>query len=380
MDIKKDIRKEDIFEINRMKKIELKRKRIKGKRELSMLYTPGISDVCIEIKKNNLLVDKYTSKRNLVAIVTDGSRILGLGNIGKFAGIPVIESKALLYKRFGDVDAIPISLATQDKEEIISIIKAISPSFGAINLEDVESPKALQIERELSETLDIPIFHDDQQGTAIITLAGLINATKILKKDKNAKICVAGCGSAGVGITRLLLAYGFKNIIVCDSKGIIHRGRNDLNEFKREIVTQTNPENFIGNLADALKEADIFIGVSGVGNLIKKEDIRQMNEKSIVFALTNPVPEINPNELKEIDNVEIIATGRSDFLNQINNAVVFPGFMKFLLKNRVRRITLKMEVLAAETVASTVKNINKKKIVPSVFSNVTKNLANMKFI
>ncbi len=370
--------KEKILEINLMRKIELKTKRIKSKKELAMLYTPGIADVCLEIKKNETMVDKYTSKRNLIAIITDGSRILGLGNIGKYAGIPVMESKALIYKKFGDVDAIPISLATQNKEEIITIVKGISPSFGGINMEDIENPKALEIYEELSKTLDIPVFHDDQQGTAIITLAGLINGLKILKKDKNVKICIAGCGSAGIGITKLLLAYGFKNIIVSDSKEAIHKERTDLNKFKEEIAKQTNKENFRGNLHDALKGADVFIGVSGVGNLIKKEDIKQMNKQAIVFALTNPAPEIMPNEINDMDNVKIIATGRSDFPNQINNAVVFPGFMKFLLKNKIRKITLDLKILAAETIANSVKNINKKNIVPSVFSDVAKNLANMK--
>ncbi len=370
--------KEKIFEINLMRKIELKPKRIKSKKELSMLYTPGIADVCLEIKKNETLVDKYTSKRNLIAIITDGSRILGLGNIGKYAGIPVIESKSLIYKKFGDVDAIPISLATQNKEEIITIVKGISPSFGGINLEDIENPKALEIHEQLSNELDIPVFHDDQQGTAFITLAGLINSLKIVKKDKNVKICIAGCGSAGIGITKLLLAYGFKNIIVSDSKGTIHRGITYLNKFKEEIAQQTNKENFWGNLQGALKGADVFIGVSGVGNLIKKEDIKQMNKDAIVFALTNPTPEIMPNEINDLNNVKIIATGRSDFPNQINNAIVFPGFMKFLLKNKIIKITLDMEILAAETIANSVKNINKNKIVPGVFSDVAKNLANMK--
>ncbi|PKP58580.1 MAG: NAD-dependent malic enzyme, partial [Candidatus Altiarchaeales archaeon HGW-Altiarchaeales-1] len=343
--------KEEIFETNLMRKIELKRKNLKSKRDLAMLYTPGIADVCLEIKKNETLVDKYTSKRNLIAIVTDGSRILGLGNIGKYAGIPVMESKSLIYKQFGDVDAIPISLATQNKAEIINVIKAISPSFGGINLEDIESPKALEIYEELIKTSDIPVFHDDQQGTAIITLAGLINALKILKKDRNVKICIAGCGSAGIGITKLLLAYGFKNIIVTDSKGAIHNGRTDLNKFKEEIAMQTNKGNLRGNLKECLSGADVFIGVSGVGNLIKKEDIKQMNKQAIVFALTNPIPEIFPDEIKNLDNVGIIATGRSDFPNQINNAVVFPGFMKFLLKNRIRKITPDMEISAAETIA-----------------------------
>jgi len=370
--------KEEILEINRIRKIELKRKNLKSKKELSMIYTPGIAEVCLEIKKDNSLVYEYTSKRNLVAIITDGSRILGLGNIGKFAGIPVIESKSVIYKKFGDVDAIPISLATQNKEEIINIIKAISPSFGAINLEDIENPKALEIYEELSNELDIPVFHDDQHGTAIITLAGLINALKILKKEKDIKICIAGCGSAGIGITKLLLAYGFKNIIVYDSKGAIYKGRTDLNKFKEEIARETNPENFKGNLKDALNGADVFIGVGGIGNLIKKEDIKRMNKRSIVFALTNPVPEIMPDEIKDLDNVEIIATGRSDFPNQINNAVVFPGFMKFLLKNRIKNITLDLEILAAETIANSVKKIDKKHIVPGIFSNVAKNLANMK--
>lgn len=375
----KKILVKEILEANKIQKIDLKGAPIRSKRDLAIFYTPGVAEVCKQIVKKPQDVYKYTSKQNLVAIVTDGTRILGLGKIGPFAGMPVMEGKALLFKRFANITAIPICLATRDKEEIIKTIKAIEPSFGAINLEDIESPKCLEIEEELSKSLNIPVFHDDQYGTAIIALAGLINALKVVKKDKNVKICVNGCGAAGVGIIKLLLAYGFKNIVVADSKGIIYEGRSHLNPIKQRIAKHTNKNKEKGkHIRDALKGADVFIGVSGVPNSITKDDVKKMNKKAIVFALTNPQPDISFEDVKRCKNVAIYASGRSDLPNQINNVVVFPGFMKFLLKNHIKTTTTEMMIQAAEVIARCVKRPSKNKIVPSVFSDVTKKLAEMK--
>lgn len=370
---------EEILKANEIQKINLKGAPIRSKRDLATFYTPGVAEVCKQIVENQQDVYKYTSKQNLVAIVTDGTRILGLGKIGPFAGMPVMEGKALLFKRFADITAIPICLATRDKEEIIKTIKAIEPSFGAINLEDIESPKCLEIEEELSKSLNIPIFHDDQYGTAIIALAGLINGLKVVKKDKNVKICVNGCGAAGVGITKLLLAYGFKNIVVADSTGVIYEERSQLNEIKQKIAKQTNPNKEKGNhIRESLSGADVFIGVSGVSNSITAEDIKRMNKNAIVFALTNPQQDISFEDVKKCKNVAIYASGRSDLPNQINNVVVFPGFMKFLLKNHIKTVTKEMMIQAAEIIARSVKHPSKNEIVPSVFSDVTKKLIEMK--
>ncbi|PKM92033.1 MAG: NAD-dependent malic enzyme [Euryarchaeota archaeon HGW-Euryarchaeota-1] len=370
---------EEILKANSVQKINLKGVPIKNKRDLSVFYTPGVAEVCKQIVKNPEDVYKYTSKQNLVAIVTDGTRILGLGKIGPFAGMPVMEGKAVLFKKFADITAIPICLATKNKDEIIKTIKAIAPSFGAINLEDIESPKCLEIEKKLSETLYIPLFHDDQWGTAIITLAGLINALKVVKKDKNVKICINGCGAAGVGITKLLLDYGFKTIVVADSSGVIYDGMPNLNPFKQEIAERTNQNKEKGNtIKTALVGADVFIGVSGVANSITSNDVKKMNKNAIVFALTNPQADISFEDVKTCENVAIYASGRSDLPNQINNVVVFPGFMKFLLKNRIKTITPEMRILASETIAKYIKNPRKNKIVPSAFSDVAKQLTEMK--
>jgi len=373
------ISQKEILIKNSVQKINLKGVVIRNKRDLTIFYTPGIAEICKQIAKNPENVYKYTSKQNMVAIVTDGTRILGLGKIGPFAGMPVMESKALLFKKFADITAVPICLATTDKEEIIKTIKAIEPSFGAINLEDIESPKCLEIEEKLSVSLNIPIFHDDQYGTAIIVLAGLINGLKVTKKDKNAKICINGCGAAGVGIVKLLLAYGFKNIVVADSKGLIYNGRQNLNSIKQKIAQITNPNKEKGNhIKASLSGADIFIGVSGIPNSITPENIKKMGKNAIVFALTNPQPDISFEYIKNCKNVLIYASGRSDLPNQINNAVVFPGFMKFLLKNHIKNITTKMMIQAAETIAKCVKNPTKNKIVPSAFSNVAKKITEIK--
>lgn len=345
-------------------KIEIKSKKKLTKESLSVLYTPGVADVCKAIAKNKKLSFEYTIRKNTVAVVSDGSAVLGLGNIGPEAGLPVMEGKALLFKELGGVDAIPIVLATQDTEDIIRIVKALAPSFGGINLEDISAPRCFEIERRLKEELDIPVMHDDQHGTAIVVLAGLINALKVVKKDvKKVRIVISGAGAAGTAIMNLLINYGAKHVVVIDSTGIIYKERpTGMNDFKMEIAKITNPEKLQGTLQDALRGADVFIGVSAP-NLINHLDVATMNKDAIVFAMSNPTPEIMPEQALKGGAV-IVATGRSDYPNQINNVLAFPGIFRGALDTRTRKITETHKLKAAIAIASLVKKPNRGKIIP----------------
>ena len=338
---------------------------IKSTKILTLLYTPGVAEVSKEISKNKNSVYEYTSKWNSVAIVTDGSRLLGLGNVGPEAALPVMEGKSVLFKIFGGVDAIPICLKTQNAKEIIQTAKNISPTFGAINIEDIDSPKCFEIVESLEKMLDIPVFHDDKDGTAVVTLAALINAAKLVKKKiKNLKIVVGGAGAAGHGITKILYDYGLRNLIVVDSKGIIFRGRRNLDKYKKELSAITNKNNVEGNLEDALKGADVFIGVTGKGNLLNKSHVRKMSKRAIVFALSNPDPEILPKEAKK-GGARIIATGRSDFPNQVNNSLIFPGIFRGILDARARKINNEIMMRSALTLSKLVHGkLGKNNILP----------------
>lgn len=359
-------------------KIEIKSRYKLTKKSLPVIYTPGVAKISLAIAKSRKKVFDYTWKKNSVAIVSDGSAVLGLGNLGPEAALPVMEGKAALFKELGGVDAVPIVLATQNAEEIIKTVKYISPTFGGINLEDISAPRCFEIERRLIEELDIPVFHDDQHGTAIAVLAGLINALKITrKKIESAKIIISGAGAAGIAITELLFGYGAKKIIVFDSKGAIYQGRNiGGNGEKKKISQITNREKYKGSLGNALIGADIFIGVSAP-NLLKAGDIQKMNKDPIVFAMSNPVPEISYKEAK-YGGALIVATGRSDFPNQINNALVFPGIFRGALDTRTRFITDKIKIKTAEAIAGLVKMPKADKIVPEVLDRrVTKAVAGM---
>lgn len=345
-------------------KIEVKSKLKLTKDNLKVLYTPGVAEVSKAVAKNKKLALEYTFRKNSVAVVSDGSAVLGLGNLGALGALPVMEGKALLFKELGNVDAVPIVLDTQDTEEIIKIVKAIAPTFGGINLEDISAPRCFEIEERLKALLDIPVMHDDQHGTAIVTLAGIINALKVVKKDiKKVKIVVSGSGAAGVAITKLLLGYGAKNVLVVDSTGIIYKERvGGLNVSKMEIAKITNPENLKGTLHDALDGADIFIGVSAP-NLIGAQEVATMNEGAIVFAMSNPVPEIMPEEAIK-GGAAVVATGRSDYPNQLNNVLAFPGIFRGALDNGIKKITDKHKVAAAIALASLVKKPSRVKIIP----------------
>jgi len=345
-------------------KIEIKSKNKLTKENLPILYTPGVAEVSKAIAKNKKLAFDYTIRKNAVAVISDGSAVLGLGNLGPEGALPVMEGKALLFKELGGVDAIPIVLATQDTEEIIQIVKNIAPTFGGINLEDISAPRCFEIEERLKKELDIPVFHDDQHGTAIVVLAGLINALKVVGKDiGKIRIVISGVGAAGVAISKLLLKYGAKNIVMVDSKGIIFQGRKKgMNEIKIDLAKRTNPEKIRGGLKDALECADVFVGVSGP-NLLNQSDITTMNKDSIVFAMANPIPEIMPSEAKK-GGARIVASGRSDFPNQINNVLVFPGIFRGALDARVRNITEKHKIKAAKAIANLVKKPKSGKIIP----------------
>lgn len=339
---------------------------------LELIYTPGVAYVAKEVSTNKELTYDYTSKWNNVAIVCDGTRVLGLGNIGPEGAIPVMEGKSVLFKVLGGINAFPLCIDIKDKEEIIRFVKAIQPVFGAINIEDIESPKVLEIIERLRKDLQIPLFHDDQHGTAVITLAALINALRLLHKEMNAiKVVIAGAGSAGYGIFRILQEDGCKNIIVTDSRGSIYENRigdNGLgNSYKKEISMKTNPERQSGSLDDVLKGADVFIGVSGKGNILTKEMIQSMERDPIVFALSNPDPEILPSEAIEA-GAKIVATGRSDFVNQVNNAVVFPSVLRALLDLRIRTLSEDMLVAVATAIADIVDSTHLKDdyIIPKV--------------
>lgn len=342
--------------------------KVNSREDLSIAYTPGVAEPCKVIAQDKEAAYKYTIKSNTVAVVSDGSAVLGLGNIGAEAAMPVMEGKAVLFKEFGGVNAFPICLATQDTEEIIKTVVNIAPAFGGINLEDISAPRCFEIEERLKELLDIPVFHDDQHGTAIVVLAGIINALKVTgKKKEDCKVVVNGAGSAGVAITKLLLRYGFVNVIMCDKAGIISKDTPDLNWMQEEMSKQTNPNQETGSLADALKNADIFIGVSAPG-IVSAEMVASMNKDSILFAMANPVPEIMPDVAKAA-GARVVGTGRSDFPNQVNNVVAFPGIFKGALEGRATQITEEMKLAAAHAIAGLVpeKELNDENIMPEAF-------------
>ncbi len=339
---------------------------IRTKHDLSIAYTPGVAEVSTFLAQNKDRVGEYTSRGNTIAVVSDGSAVLGLGNIGPEGALPVMEGKCILFKHFGDVDAIPIVLSTTDPEEIIRTVQAIAPTFGGINLEDIAAPNCFYIERELKKSLDIPVFHDDQWGASVVVLAGLINALPLVKKTfKHVRIVVSGAGAAGWAIVKLLHRYGATDILVVDRSGIICRNREGDNKYKRELAELSNPHRIEGDLATACQAADVFIGVSS-GEILKPEMVATMNSDAIVFALANPVPEIMP-DLAKAAGATIIATGRSDFPNQINNALVFPGIFRGALDNKIKIIRKSMLVAAAENLAKLVKNPHPAKIIPSIF-------------
>ena len=327
--------------------------KVKSREDLALAYTPGVAEPCKAIAKDKELAYTYTMKANTIAVVSDGSAVLGLGNIGAEAAMPVMEGKAVLFKEFGGVNAVPICMDTQDTEEIIKTVTYLAPTFGGINLEDISAPRCFEIEQRLKETLDIPVFHDDQHGTAIVVLSATINALKIIGKDKaECKVIVNGAGSAGVAITKLLLSYGFKNIIMVDRTGAIASDRTGLNWSKQEMLELTNPNDEKGSLADVMKGADIFVGVSAP-NIVTQDMVRSMAKDPIIFAMSNPIPEIMPDEAKAA-GARIVGTGRSDFPNQINNVVAFPGIFKGALEGRAKQITEEMKLAAAEAIASLV--------------------------
>ena len=327
--------------------------KVKSREDLALAYTPGVAEPCKAIAEDKELAYTYTMKANTIAVVSDGSAVLGLGNIGAEAAMPVMEGKAVLFKEFGGVNAVPICLDTQDTEEIIKTVTYLAPTFGGINLEDISAPRCFEIEQRLKETLDIPVFHDDQHGTAIVVLSATINALKIIGKDKaECKVIVNGAGSAGVAITKLLLSYGFKNIIMVDRTGAIASDRTGLNWSKQEMLKLTNPNDEKGSLANVMKDADIFVGVSAP-NTVTQDMVRSMAKDPIIFAMSNPIPEIMPDEAKAA-GARIVGTGRSDFPNQINNVEAFPGIFKGALEGRAKQITEEMKLAAAEAIASLV--------------------------
>jgi malate dehydrogenase (oxaloacetate-decarboxylating) len=338
---------------------------VNNNEDLTIAYTPGVSYPCLEIEKDKDASYKYTRRSNLVGVITDGSAVLGLGNIGPLAAMPVMEGKCVLFKEFAGVDAFPICISDNDVDVLVNTIKLIEGSFGAINLEDISAPRCFEIEERLNEICDIPVFHDDQHGTAIAVLAALLNAMKVVRKDYNMKIIVNGAGAAGIAIANLIYDAGFKNIVICDRYGII-TSNNASNKYQMECAVKFN-RNKDGSLEDALVEADVFIGVSA-GNILTKEIVMSMNADSIIFALANPIPEIMPEVAKEA-NVKVIATGRSDYPNQINNLLVFPGIIKGALKARINKITTKMQLEVAKGIANCIKEneLNSENIIPSVF-------------
>ncbi len=331
--------------------------------DLSMAYTPGVAEVCKEIGKDVTLAREYTMKRNTVAVVTDGTAILGLGDLGPEASLPVMEGKAVLFKEFGGVDAVPICLNTKDIDEIVETVKRIAPTFGGINLEDISAPRCFEILKRCQEELDIPVLHDDQQGTAVVVLAGLINALKITGKNKEeVRTVVSGVGSAGVAVTKLMMSYGFKHFVMVDSKGIIFDGRDSLNKAKQELAQITNVEKLSGDISEALKNADIFIGLSMAG-LVTEDMVKSMNSDAIIFAMANPEPEIMP-DLAHKAGATVVATGRSDFPNQVNNVLAFPGIFRGVLDANLKEITNDMLIKSAEALASHIPDPDKEHILP----------------
>ena len=342
---------------------------VKSREDLSLAYTPGVAEPCKVIAQDKEAAYKYTMKANTVAVVSDGSAVLGLGNIGPYAAMPVMEGKAVLFKEFGGVNAVPICLDTQDTEEIIKAVTYLAPGFGGINLEDISAPRCFEIEERLKEILDIPVFHDDQHGTAIVVLAGIINALKVVgKKKEDCRIVVNGAGSAGVAITRLLLTYGFPHITMCDKVGIVSKKTEGLNWMQQKMTELTNLEQQTGTLADAMKGADIFVGVSAPG-IVTPEMVASMNRDAILFAMANPVPEIMP-DIAKAAGAKVVGTGRSDFPNQVNNVVAFPGIFKGALEGRAAKITEEMKLAAANAIASLVpdEELNEDNIMPEAFN------------
>ena len=341
---------------------------VNSREDLAIAYTPGVAEPCKVIAKDPEAAYTYTMKSNTVAVVSDGSAVLGLGNIGALAAMPVMEGKAVLFKEFGGVNAVPICLDTQDTEEIIKTVVNIAPAFGGINLEDISAPRCFEIEERLKELLDIPVFHDDQHGTAFVVLAGIINAMKVTGKDKeSSKVVVNGAGSAGVAITKLLLTYGFKHVTMCDINGILGKDSKDLNWMQEKMVEVTNLEQKTGKLADALKGADIFVGVSAP-NIVTPEMVASMNKDAILFAMANPVPEIMP-DIAKAAGAKVVGTGRSDFPNQVNNVVAFPGIFKGALEGRATAITEDMKLATAKAIAGLVpdEELNENNILPEAF-------------
>ncbi len=342
--------------------------KIASREDLALAYTPGVAEPCKVIAQDKEEAYHYTMKANTIAVVSDGSAVLGLGNIGPYAGMPVMEGKAVLFKEFGGVNAVPICLDTQDTEEIIRTVAAIAPAFGGINLEDISAPRCFEIEERLKKMLDIPVFHDDQHGTAIVVLAGIINAMKVTGKDKEtARVVINGAGSAGVAITKLLLTYGFKTVTMCDKTGILCKGCEGLNWMQESMMDVTNLSHQTGTLADALKGADIFVGVSAP-NIVTKEMVASMNQDAILFAMANPVPEIMPDIAKDA-GARVVGTGRSDFPNQVNNVIAFPGIFKGALAGRARQITEEMKLAAANAIAGLISDdeLSDTNILPQAF-------------
>lgn len=341
---------------------------ITTREDLALAYTPGVAEPCKVIAKDKDAAYTYTIKSNTIAVVSDGSAVLGLGNIGAYAAMPVMEGKAVLFKSFGGVNAVPICLDTQDTEEIIKTVVNIAPAFGGINLEDISAPRCFEIEERLKEILDIPVFHDDQHGTAIVVLAGIINGLKVTGKNKeDCKVVVNGAGSAGVAITKLLLTYGFKNITMCDKSGILSKTSEGLNWMQKSMMDVTNLEGKTGTLADALKGADVFVGVSAP-NIVTPEMVASMNKDSILFAMANPVPEIMPDVAKAA-GARVVGTGRSDFPNQVNNVIAFPGIFKGALEERAKQITEDMKLAAALAIANLIPDseLSDTNILPEAF-------------
>ncbi|MBR3509671.1 MAG: NADP-dependent malic enzyme [Lachnospiraceae bacterium] len=342
---------------------------VKSREDLAIAYTPGVAEPCKVIAKDPEAAYKYTMKSNTIAVVSDGSAVLGLGNIGPYAAMPVMEGKAVLFKEFGGVNAVPICLNTQDTEEIIKAVTWLAPSYGGINLEDISAPRCFEIEERLKATLNIPVFHDDQHGTAIVVLAGIINSLKVVgKKKEDCRVVVNGAGSAGVAISKLLLSYGFPNVTMCDTVGIISKNRTGLNWMKQQMAEVTNLEGKDGTLADAMKGADIFVGVSAPG-VVTAEMVQSMNRDAIIFALSNPVPEIMP-DIAKAAGAKVVGTGRSDFPNQVNNVVAFPGIFKGALEGRAPQITEEMKLAAALAIASLVPEdeLSEDNVMPEAFN------------
>ena len=342
---------------------------VKSREDLALAYTPGVAEPCKVIAEDREAAYQYTMKANTVAVVSDGSAVLGLGNIGPYAAMPVMEGKAVLFKEFGGVNAVPICLDTQDTEEIIKTVAYLAPGFGGINLEDISAPRCFEIEERLKQMLDIPVFHDDQHGTAIVVLAGIINALKVTGKQKeNCRIVVNGAGSAGVAITKLLLTYGFPDIIMCDKTGIVSKETEGLNWMQQKMTEVTNLQNMTGTLADAMKGADIFVGVSAP-NIVSEEMVASMNKDAILFAMANPVPEIMPDLAKKA-GAKVVGTGRSDFPTQVNNVVAFPGIFKGALEGRATQITEEMKLAAALAIAGLVpeEELSEDNIMPEAFN------------